>query len=213
MSLVFVHGWGFDSSLWESVREELRDLECETLDLGFYGRPAAARPNGRTVAIGHSLGFLWLLHERPFPWRALVSISGMPRFTKAADYRCGVAARLLDSMIARFAGAPQATLDDFFARCGTTAAAPDGADCRRLAEALLWLKDWDARDSLAAERVPLLALYAADDEIVPKELSEDVFASRPETVLGASPGGGHALPLSRPKWVASHIREFVGRLA
>lgn len=210
--LVFVHGWGFDAASWRAVQDELADFACETVDLGFFGCPATSRANGAepVVAIGHSLGFLWLLHERPFAWRGLVSIAGMPRFTKAADYDRAVGERVLDAMIRRFAGSPDETLSDFIRRAGCTRA-DNGKriDPARLGEALHWLKDWDARDALSSERSPVLALFAEDDEIVPKAMSEDIFACRRNTRLATRAHGGHALPMTEPRWCAAQIREFV----
>ena len=214
--LVFVHGWGFDAGSWRDIQEELPDFDCETVDLGFYGRPAASRANGAApvVAVGHSLGFLWLLHERPFPWRGLVSISGMPRFARSADYRCGVAPRVLDAMIGRLADDPTDSLAEFFEACGCASPrAIAGADQSRLAEGLRWLKEWDARDVLAQQQAPVLALYADDDAIVPKTMSESVFAARPNTRLCRRADGGHALPVTRARWCAGQIREFVGCLS
>jgi len=209
LKLVFVHGWGFDRSLWRALRGALPDFECDAVDLGFFGRPHAVEPNGEAViAIGHSLGLLWLLHERPFAWRALVSISGMPRFTRSPDYRFGTAARIVDAMIARFEKEPAATLEDFFTYCGLNAEPEAGADTGRLYEGLLWLKSWDARDSLAGERAPMLALYSQDDAVVPAELSADLFANRPATVRAVERSGGHVLPLTRTGWCADKIRDF-----
>lgn len=210
--LVFVHGWGFDSGVWGPIRDSLSDIESETVDLGFFGTPAAVTENRErpVIAVGHSLGFLWLLHERPFAWRALVSIGGMPRFAKAGDYGHGVGPRVIDAMIARFNAAPAETLAEFLRRSGCADAPISGRiDRARLTEGLRWLKEWDERETLAADRAPVLALHAADDAIVPTELSKDAFAARPDTRVASRPDGGHALPLSEPRWCAAQIREFV----
>lgn len=209
--LVFVHGWGFDAASWDAVREELPDFECETIDLGFFGAPPRARANGAepVVAVGHSLGFMWLLHEKPFAWRGLVSVAGMPRFTKTAGYDRAVGGRVLDAMIRRFADSPDAVLSDFIRRArGNGAMNGKRLDRCRLGEALQWLKDWDARDALSSEPSPMLALFAEDDEIVPKAMSEDIFATRSNTRLRSRPDGGHALPITEPRWCAAQIREF-----
>lgn len=210
--LVLVHGWGFDAEVWRPFRRALTGLEAETVDLGFFGRPRAPALDGRgpLVAVGHSLGFLWLLRQRPFPWRALVSIAGMPRFTRTEDFRQGVAPRVVARMAERFAAEPSATLADFRARCGLAdALAADGMDLDRLGEGLRWLAEWDARPALAEDSGPLLALAAEDDAIVPLGLSEAAFAGRPGTAFHRSADGGHALPVTRPEWCAAHVRAFL----
>ena len=85
--LVLVHGWGFDSGVWDPLRALMGNTVTRVHDLGFFGHPAEALPESTAitgapvVAVGHSLGFMWLLHHRPFAWDALVSVCGMPRFT------------------------------------------------------------------------------------------------------------------------------------
>jgi pimeloyl-[acyl-carrier protein] methyl ester esterase len=210
--LVLVHGWGFDAEVWRPFRRALGGLATETVDLGFFGRPLTPALEGRgpVVAVGHSLGFLWLLREHPFAWRALVSIAGMPRFTRAKDFSHGVAPRLVARMAARFAVEPAATLAEFRARCGCANGARVRAmDVGRLGEGLRWLIEWDVRPALAGEAGPVLALAADDDAIVAPALSEEVFGNRPATVLHRAEGGGHALPLTRPDWCAAHVRAFV----
>lgn len=217
--LVLVHGWGFDAEAWRPLERALGGLETQVVDLGFFGRPRMpAFDNSKPlVAVGHSLGFLWLLRERPFPWRALVSIAGMPRFTRGPDYPHGVGARLLLRMRARFAREPAATWRDFLARCGCPleAGGKRGAsemDVDRLDEGLSWLAEWDERRALAREGAPLLALAAADDAILPAALSEAVFAERPGTAFHRADAGGHGLPVTRTDWCAARVRAFLESL-
>ena len=77
LRLVFVPGWGFDARFWGPVVSRLEgfddDLDCQVWDLGFRGHTdlgKLADGDGPTVAIGHSLGFAWLLANRPFAWSA-----------------------------------------------------------------------------------------------------------------------------------------------
>ncbi|MGB8275008.1 MAG: alpha/beta hydrolase [Alphaproteobacteria bacterium] len=213
--LALVHGWGSDDQVWEPLRTLLPDMEIETFDLGFFGRPR--RPEmasrERVIAVGHSLGFLWLLHERPWGWRALISIGGFSRFTRAPDFPEGVEDRILSRMTARLREDPARVVEEFRERCGCPGhGLPPHLDTERLGQGLGWLAEWDERDALAAERCPVLALFAYDDAVVPPMLSERVFASRRSTVVGRSDHGGHALPVTRPEWCAERIRWFAETL-
>jgi len=200
MSVLFVHGWGFGPEVWDSVRAGLPDVETRALNLGFFGESdlEAAPP---TVAVGHSLGVLWLLIRRPEWCGRLVSVNGFPRFLAAPDF-AGVHPRFLARMAARLPDDPMGVLNAFRARCGAdaTEAAPDVA---RLAEGLDLLRDGEARGALAGKRV--LALAGADDPIVPAAMTEAAF---PRQIIRWQPGG-HMLPLGAPDAVIDAVRELL----
>jgi pimeloyl-[acyl-carrier protein] methyl ester esterase len=86
MHFVFVHGWGFNPEIWRDVIRNTGNAEVTLVDLGFIagGPRAATEWPGDAVAVGHSLGLLWLLHraaeEGRAPFRALVSVQGFDRF-------------------------------------------------------------------------------------------------------------------------------------
>ncbi|AWJ86118.1 alpha/beta hydrolase (plasmid) [Azospirillum sp. TSH58] len=194
---VFVHGWGFGTGVWDGVRNALPGGGSVAVDLGFYGPPALPRlPAGRpVVAVGHSFGALWLLHERPFAWDGLVLVNGFPRFTEGDGFAPATPRRVLDRMIARFAAAPEAVTADFLRRCGVEAPPPGGPDPERLGEALRALRDWDAR---AAMTGPALALAGAQDPIVPPAMTGQAFRRHlvplpsGERVAPQAPGEGVA---------------------
>ncbi len=206
MTLLLVHGWGFDAGFWEPLRRALPEHEAVAVDFGFTGRPRMPEPpSGPVVGIGHSLGFAWLLRQE-FDFAGLVAINGFARFTKAADFPHGTHVRVLERMRARFAEAPEAVHRDFMRRCGICNAAADGLDHARLAEGLGWLADWDARARL---RGPLLALAGGADAIVPEAMAREMF---PEADLRWRPGANHLLPVSEPEWCAAEIRAFLAGL-
>lgn len=206
--LLLVHGWGFDATFWKPLRAALPDMETVAWDLGFTGCPARpALPEGRpVVAVGHSFGFLWLLMEQPVTWRHLVAINGFPRFAQGDDWPAGVPIRVIERMIARFAGAPEAVHADFMTRAGLSAtdlAATAGSlDRPRLDEGLKGLRHWDGRGRMAG---PVsLALAGRSDVIAPPALSEAGFARSPL----AWHEGGHLLPWHAPDWCAGHLRRL-----
>ena len=201
MSLVFVHGWAFDAGFWDPVRTELDDLASAAVELGFRGRgleiPNLEEP---LVAIGHSLGFLWLLHERPFPWTKMIAVNGFPRFVDGGGFTPGVPAGTVEGMIAGLDQTPSRVVENFLALCGG-GEAPDDLNPDRLRDGLNWLLRWDARAAMKDENVYVLA--GRGDPIVPEAMTEHAFAGRPIRWHG----GGHLLPLTDPKWCANKIRE------
>jgi len=198
--LLFVHGWGFDARLWDAVRGHFAPADTVAWDLGFFGAPSRpAPPAGRPViAIGHSFGALWLLHERPLDWAALVSVNGFSRFAARQDFLPGIAPRVLDRMRRRLGQAPAQVVAEFRALCGGDLAAPETPEISALDAGLAALEAWDTRPAQ-----PDLSLCGAGDRLISPAMSQNCFPKI------SWHDGGHLLPLEAPDWVATKIREFL----
>lgn len=206
--ITLVHGWSYDAAIWREVLPLLAGLDVEVVDLGFFGTPALPRPcEAPRIAVGHSMGVLWWLALTDLPWTKLVSLNGFPRFTAAPDFPAGVAPRVLDRMIKRFAVAPAAVLADFHTACGGAGPALP-ADAAPLAAGLRTLGEADGRNVLAARIDDVLALATRDDAIVPAALAEAAFGPRLEWIAQ----GSHLLPLAHPQACARLIRQAVESL-
>jgi len=192
--LLFLHGWGFDASLWDRLRRELAPLPSSVWDRGYFGRARREPVAGPVLAIGHSLGSLILAADPPPGCVGLVAINGFDRFSGDG----AVPGRVIDRMRRRLATAPREVLDAFRIRCG--AALFEGAiDERSLADDLDLLAAGDARGTAR----PLQVLHGAADPILPTEMRTAVFAGAPRETAS---GGGHLLPLTHPDWCAAMIR-------
>jgi pimeloyl-[acyl-carrier protein] methyl ester esterase len=210
MHFVFVHGWGFNAALWRDVVDNMPASEVALIDLGFIaGGPKASTdwPND-AVAVGHSLGLLWLLHrtseEGGAPFRGLVSIQGFDRFCPHVP-----AARVNGMRRALRRDAAQ-MLDGFWRGCGAEPyAPPEALNIGRLDEGLGWLLDWDETGARSTLACPTLALAARDDAVVPPAMSEAIWAGGN---IRWSETGGHVLPLKRPDWCADHVLDFAHAL-
>jgi len=199
-TLFFVHGWGFDGSVWDAVLARLDGRPAVVADLGFRGKPSLAIVE-RPLVIGHSMGFAWALENIPRPWAGAVAVNAFPRFVAAEGYP-GVPARALELMRQQFVVDPLAVAASFLGRCGE--ASPDlvGLDVARLSDALAWLADCDQRAALVALDCPLLALAGGRDPVVPEPMSLAGFA---EYSLDIIAEGGHLLPLTHPDAVVAAI--------
>jgi pimeloyl-[acyl-carrier protein] methyl ester esterase len=205
--LYLVHGWGFDASFWDPLRAEMPDVEFVVADLGFRADRRLPPPPPGAIAVGHSLGALWLLRHR-FPWRAFVSINGFTRFSRTPGFLHGWPGKVLERMTAVLYDNPEQVHADFIRRCGLCRP-PDGIlNVEPLADGLRWLKDWDERPALPRD-VPLLALAGRLDAVVSPEMSLDCF---PERDLRWCEDGGHLLPISHAPWCAERLRELMSRL-
>lgn len=208
-ALVFVHGWGFDATFWQKVAERLPEFSRVFVEFGFTGAMVNQPKMPDAIVIGHSMGFAWALANMPRPWKGALAINAFPRFTRAPDFVSGVAPRMIERMIAKFADEPAAVAADFLGRCGVEAPVVEGMDFPRLGEALGWLATCDERASLAALSCPVQALAGTRDQIVPEPMSREAFAAHPMVL---AEGAGHLLPLSHPDWVAGQIRLFASGL-
>lgn len=216
--LLFVHGWAFTPAFWEPVIGELADIPSHCLDLGFFGPERLDAPhalaNAPVVGVGHSLGLMWLLRHGKIPLRGLVSLGGFTVFTAMEDVPCGVSSTAVKVMRRGLGRDHAAVLETFHRNCGTPPAfRPDFASARpeRLIEGLDWLLTWDERTSLEQSGVPLSALAARDDAIVPPALTSACFAGKASR-LEWLPAGGHSFPLPLAPACARHIRAFLADL-
>lgn len=210
MRFVLVHGWGFNAAIWRDVICNVGNAEIALIDLGFIagGPEAAASWPKDAIAIGHSLGVLWLLHRAGekggAPFRGLVSIQGFDRFcphippSRVAGMRRGLRRD------------PGQTLDAFWRGCGTEPfATPEALIVERLDEGLGWLMDWDETRARAELACPTLALAARDDAVMPQAMSEAIWGA---DKIRWSETGGHVLPLKHPEWCARHVLDFAHAL-
>jgi pimeloyl-[acyl-carrier protein] methyl ester esterase len=206
MHFVFVHGWGFHAGMWADVVGQLDGADVTLIDLGFV----TGGPKGETdwpadaIAVGHSLGLLWLLRQGVNRFRALVSVQGFDCFC------CHIAPSRLAALKRGLEREPHGTLQAFWRSCGAAGfALPEALNVARLDEGLDWLMHWDARTAKDELTCPVLALAARDDAIVPPSMSQAIWGDKE---LIWSPDGGHVLPLIHPRWVARHVLDFAHAL-
>jgi pimeloyl-[acyl-carrier protein] methyl ester esterase len=197
VKLVFLHGWGFDRSLWDGVRAELAPLESIVWDRGYFGSVRQESVEGPFIAVGHSLGSLLLAGDRPPLCAKLVAINGFDRFTGEGR----IQPRVLERMISRLAVSPRVVLDEFRGRVGGEEHVGQ-IDAGRLRADLERLWTLDARGSL----LPNLVLDGGKDELLPPSMREMSFTGAKRASLAE---GGHLLPVSHPCWCADRIREVL----
>jgi pimeloyl-[acyl-carrier protein] methyl ester esterase len=206
MRFVLVHGWGFNAAIWRDLSAFMRNSEVTLVELGFIaGGPTGATTwPGDAIAVGHSLGVLWLLQRARqagrVPFRGLVSIQGFDRFCPH------IALSRVEVMRRGLRRDPTQTLKAFWRGCDTEPfATPEALNVERLDEGLGWLMDWDKTKARAALGCPTLALAARDDAVVPVAMSEAIWGA---DNIRWSETGGHVLPLKHPEWCARHVLDF-----
>ena len=146
MDVVFVHGWGFDASVWSALVSKLQNIRAHTIDLGFFQKSddtAPALPDN-AIYIGHSLGVMWLLGNMPQSLRGFISINGFDCFK---DHVPPATVLAMQKQLKRN---PETLMHDFWANCAAPPPriAPYDFNMERLHEGLEWLKSWDESAAL-----------------------------------------------------------------
>ncbi|GBQ91819.1 hypothetical protein AA13595_3190 [Gluconacetobacter johannae DSM 13595] len=212
---MFVHGWGFAPGFWTPIRSALGRTDGIDLDFGFFGpERMAARPARPFVAVGHSLGALWLLRHPPEGCVGMVLINGFARFSAAADFPAGVPPRVVGRMIQGLEQNPDDVVLTFRRRAGIAADLPGPAQAGRLAAGLAMLRDEDARPALdeaaiGATLPPMAVLAGLDDPIVTANMTRTCFSTAVPIEWVAD--GGHLLPLTHPDICAAAISRMTRR--
>ena len=207
MQLVFIHGWGLDSTFWGPLADLLKDYPQRCIERGYCGAPVSEIGETKnSVLIGHSLGFMYGAEQKS--WAGWVAINSFARFVQGPDGNgCTPTAALRDLRI-KLANDPRAMLKDFHTYI--VAAAPQGEpNAGRLREGLDELRDGD----IEPPAVPGLILASENDPLVPAKASEALAARAKNAQLIWHPTGGHVLPQADPAWCAQHIKAYLQGLS
>lgn len=201
MKLLFVHGWSNNAAIWDETANRLPSYDFDRIDFGYFGPEKIVDTDDEPViAVGHSLGVLWLLTQYSGPLKGLVSIAGFDNFAAHIN------PTLIQAMQMGLMRRPERTLQDFWQRCGggPTVDLAD-ANIERLNAGLDALQKWDGRERHLNLNVPILALAARDDQVVHEQMSKAIW--EPEILRWVNEGT-HSLPLTKPDWCADEIDKF-----
>ena len=198
MDIVFVHGWGSGTFMWKDLIDKFPEHNCHMVNLGFIGEENLSVPKGKFIGIGHSLGGLWLLKHYPNQMIGFISISSFTCFYKH------IPQHFLSKMKKNVARDVTAQLKDFWSHAGLDQ--PKGfmnIKPVKLIEGLTWLSKWRAD---IPPNLPVKALAACNDHIVPKEMTEDIWGNYDIEWIET---GGHMIPLTQSEWCLKEIKSFI----
>jgi malonyl-CoA O-methyltransferase len=234
--LVFLHGWGSDSSLWQPLCRLLPgqhyfvdlpgfgNFDSELPDLDTFLTQVAERLPHNCYLVGWSLGGMLAaqLARRSDRGRGLVTISSNAVFVARPDWPEAMEPATFAQFLADFANTPVETWTRFCAlqTLGDTKrkvvasllrqqSAPTSVNHAASLQGLRWLEQLDNRQILAELSIPQLHLFGAGDALVPAET-----ASRLRDLLPASAEAevlsdrGHAPHLSDPETIAAKLKDF-----
>lgn len=211
-TLVFVHGWAFDTQFWQPLRRALSDWPQHVIDLGYFpseegNGKVAPLPAGPLVMVGHSFGYLHALSLDCSQIVAWVSINGFPCFGTKSDFPEGVADRILQRMRARLEALPEKVVNEFRQRCGAKPVAAH-MDVAALSRDLLRMQNVDLRSRMAERKRATLVLAGDADPIVSTCMTRAAFAGAD---IVWRPGAGHLLPREDAAWCAAQLSGFLAQ--
>lgn len=199
MTLIFVHGWGFDASFWDPLISELPDVDYQAVEFGYLGSEQKFPEVENAIFITHSLGTMWALKHYSSQIKGLIAINGFPCFQEFVD------ARVLKTMQKRLIRTPDVQMQEFWAQCGAENQSKP-LDIEGLKEGLDHLANWDMRGDLRGLDCPVLSFVGDQDQVTSLPIMEKEWAGYDLKICA---GGGHVLPLTHTKWCAGLIEDYL----
>lgn len=234
--LVFLHGWGLSSRIWEPLARRLSgDCRCHLVDLPGHGASApgpvglnnwadtvveaVARP---ALYVGWSLGGLIALgaaRRHPHAVQRLVLIASLPRFVREPGWAYGMKSQAIEATREGLARDFTTTLSEFLMQqvLGEPGAGRAVRSLRNdliehpptregLEHGLDILYEADFRDHLAAIDMPTLAIAGARDRMAHPDGMGWMAERMPTAECLRIERAAHAPFLSHEKDVAAYIR-------
>lgn len=224
--LVLLHGWGFDQSIWNTLRSQLDPFfTVYTLDLPGFGntelsdwfdfkaRMLATLPSRFAIA-GWSLGGLFatrLVSETPERISHLINIASSPCFLAHENWP-GVEAYVLEMFTQRLLINPLQTRQDFISlQAGNVRLVMDYPylDAKALLNGLEILENWDLRPLLASIKTPTRYLFGRLDAIVTRKTMTHMQTRYPQFQYQLFEKSAHMPFLSQEEQFISSLKAFI----
>ena len=209
--LLFAHGWGFSKEFWKPVANLFQGFTIDYIDLGYLDNQVTSdkalqiiqKNQDNIIAIGHSLGFIYLLKQFPLKFYHYVAINGFLRFSKADDFASGVPLRILQRMSKNIEKDSSAVLSQFYEQCQYHQTPSLILNIEQLKIGLEWLEKNDFRSCLSTIQNRLTVIASDHDPVVSKEMTSHSFKNQPIQWVEDKT---HILPIKKPELCASIIR-------
>lgn len=235
-SIVLVHGWGFDSSVWQTLQIHLKETNTIAIDLPGYGEQKGnhtewqinhlaedliARTPENAIWIAWSLGGLLALYiaaNKTTHITALLTIAATPCFTQKPNWDCAMNAETFTSFKQSYVDDKEQCLKSFRSLVSfgadsniikQTHSQTCDANSATLLAGLQLLEQTDLRSSLKKIKCPSKFLFADNDVLIPANTYKhpDLQSGSNETLLINN--ASHALPISHPQLIRQQIEALI----
>lgn len=231
LKLVFISGWGTDSSIFKVISERLKthSIHIEWWDCLSSNEDSNALcmelklSDNPVVIVGWSLGGLIAL-STTIRYQKKISglflISTTPRMVEDEDY-CGVGKNVIKAMIHKLnRNSIETLLKDFFSLCvdndnnsiSNLLRNAVKIEKERLLSGLLYLQNTDIRNELGKIKLPVKLIHGKKDRVV--SIKNGIYLSEnlPLSEIKILQEAGHLFFLKNPLFLVDEISDFINEL-
>lgn len=197
------HGWGFDSSFWNPIKEVLpKHILFKSADRGYFGgdfNPEFDPQSKLKVLLLHSYGVHWCSPEKKEQANVIIIINGFNSFHPLQNPAKSRSKMVLKGMVKQFKIKPLEVLLAFYKNCfgAFTIQEPDSTWMNKS----LLLKDLNALNKTKLKLTKLtkadwLIIDSGKDRIVPGNRGQELLAFLGADKYELIDDGVHAFPAS-----------------
>ena len=230
-NLLMLHGWGFSSAVFDSLKKKLdSNFIVTTPDRRGYGDGAALTASGSpdneepvslsspAMVLGWSLGGLSAMQlalRQPDMVTGLILLATTPCFVNRQGWSRGMDKSIFVTFQKRVKEAPKSAMQQFVRL--NAASKPDRETRDKLENlsnevaefalqvGLKELEETDLRDAVSSITVPFIVMHGKDDRVVPVAASHWLHEHIVNSRLIEFPRGGHAFFIKHASEVVDQI--------
>lgn len=212
------HGWGFDSNIWQPLREKFDPyVKFDCADRGYFSdssEPSWKKdPQTEKLLFVHSYGLHWCSKEIIQQADHLVMISSFLNFHPAEKKEYKRSKLLLRKMLAQFVESPELVLEKFYKDTyypeEIKLHAPSNLNHDLLLSDLSDLDQDNRKNAQVFDMGSITIIHGAKDQIVSNETARDMYKKlRLRSQYFEIKKGGHGLPFTH----SSKIFEILNSL-
>lgn len=225
--MVLFHGWGFESSIWNSLAQDLADdYTLYLVDLPGFGQTKMMNWHEFVSALrvflpakfhllGWSLGSLFatkLAIEQPECVEKLINVAASPRFIVDTDWP-GIHTEVFDRFYSNILSEPDKIIRQFiqlqskglpqipyYAKHSSAAALKSGLDI---------LKNWDLREDLTSLSMPVAYVFGRLDAITTQRTYSKMQTAYPQFHYELFKKAGHMPFISHSSDFIQFLKRFI----
>jgi pimeloyl-[acyl-carrier protein] methyl ester esterase len=212
-NLILIAGWGFKSSIWDSITDNIKDFNILTIDIkqALDDDYVRSLPDN-SILIGWSFGGMAAVDiylKYPSKFKKLILVASSPKFIEEHNY-LGVTKAKAEEFYLNYICNPKMQLINFVKLIqypnkdlSIKKILEDHLDDRNLSIYLKQLFEWDFRNQYQMIKIPILHIIGNKDAII----SINNYPSNHQiNIINAAP---HALFLTHREEFQTSLMEFI----